>query len=116
MGVHAKMPKVGSGILEHWEQTYDPTKFAGFNVSQHHAYMANMSNDLFRLKEEQKGSSSEDSAANATVVMVSASQGDEILRKWSGVHPSGMKTKQHQASRRRQRSGSCSEDKGEEEG
>ena len=78
--------------------------------------MANMSNDLFRLKEEQKGSSSEDSAANATVVMVSASQGDEILRKWSGMHPSRMKTKQHQASRRRQRSGSRSEDKGEEEG
>ena len=88
--VPIKTPKVGSGILEHWEQTYDPTKFAGFNVSQHHAYMANMSNDLFRLKEEQKGWSSEDSAANATVVMVSASQGDEILRKWSGVHPSGM--------------------------
>ena len=33
VGVHAKMPKVGSGILEHYEQNYDPTKSAGFNVS-----------------------------------------------------------------------------------
>ena len=29
--VPIKTPKVGSGILEHWEQTYDPTEFAGFN-------------------------------------------------------------------------------------
>ena len=29
VGVHANTPKVGSGILQHWEQTYNPTKFAG---------------------------------------------------------------------------------------
>ena len=73
--VPAKTPKVGSGILEHWEQTYDPTKFAAFNVSQHHAYMANMSNDLFRLKKEKKGSSSEDSVANATAVRCPRARG-----------------------------------------
>ena len=31
--VPAKTPKAGSGILEHYEQNYDPTKSAGFNVS-----------------------------------------------------------------------------------